>query len=136
MPILTEPLSSASTGAAQISFVNDGKVLVITEKATNKIFTYTVNEWGIPGHALHHICQHYTIWFCCREKWKYFCFRSCWWCSRSKFFHLTVYSNNGIITLVNRPVGARQSAACWVVITNNGKYAYTTNTASNNLYKF
>lgn len=33
-------------------------------------------------------------------------------------------------------VGANQSAACWVVITNNGKYAYTTNTASNNLSSF
>ena len=38
-----------------------------------------------------------------------------------------------MITLADGPVGAGQSAACWVVITNNGKYAYATNTASNNL---
>ena len=42
----TRPLSSATAGAAQISFVNDGSVVVITEKATNKIITYTINEWG------------------------------------------------------------------------------------------
>ena len=45
----TRPLSSAAAGAAQISFVDEGKVVVVTEKATNKIITYTVNEWGIPG---------------------------------------------------------------------------------------
>jgi 6-phosphogluconolactonase (cycloisomerase 2 family) len=38
--------------------------------------------------------------------------------------------------VINGSVGAGQSAACWVVITNNGKYAYTTNTASNNLSTF
>ncbi|MGZ5283967.1 MAG: beta-propeller fold lactonase family protein, partial [Bacteroidia bacterium] len=43
------PLSAASTGPAQVSFVNDGKVLVITEKGSNKILTFTVNESGIPG---------------------------------------------------------------------------------------
>ena len=48
IPNSTKPLSATSTGPAQISFVNYGKVLVITEKATNKIVTYTVNEWGIP----------------------------------------------------------------------------------------
>ena len=35
----TKPLSSSSAGAAQVSFVRNGKVLVITEKATNKIIT-------------------------------------------------------------------------------------------------
>ena len=43
---------------------------------------------------------------------------------------------NGTIALLDGPVGANQSAACWVVITDNGKYAYTTNTASNNLSTF
>ena len=45
-------------------------------------------------------------------------------------------SNNGSISLLTGSVGANQSAACWVVITDNGKYAYTTNTASNNLTNF
>lgn len=38
--------------------------------------------------------------------------------------------------MITGSVGANQSAACWVVITNNGKYAFATNTASNNLSSF
>ena len=32
--------------------------------------------------------------------------------------------------IISASVGTTQSAACWVVITPNGRYAYTTNTAS------
>ena len=50
IPNSSRPLSmAAATGPAQISFVQDGRVLVITEKATNTITTYTINEMGLPG---------------------------------------------------------------------------------------
>ena len=35
--------------------------------------------------------------------------------------------------VVSPSVGTTQSAACWVVVTPNGRYAYTTNTASNTI---
>ena len=37
IPNSIRPLSAANVGPAQIEFVNDGKVLVVTEQATNKI---------------------------------------------------------------------------------------------------
>ena len=43
------PLSSTSASPAQISFTANGKAVVISEKATNKIITYTINNEGIPG---------------------------------------------------------------------------------------
>ncbi|HPG12031.1 MAG TPA: beta-propeller fold lactonase family protein, partial [Chitinophagaceae bacterium] len=45
-------------------------------------------------------------------------------------------SFNGDITLTEGPVGAGQSAACWVVLTGNDQYAYVTNAASNNISSF
>jgi 6-phosphogluconolactonase len=45
----TRPLSAMGANAAEIAFVNNGRVVVITERVTNKIITYTVNEDGIPG---------------------------------------------------------------------------------------
>ena len=45
-------------------------------------------------------------------------------------------NNDGSISLINGPVATTQSAACWVVLTHNGKFAYTTNTASNTLSTF
>ena len=42
----TRPLSAASTGPAQIQFESEGRVLVVTEKATSRVDTYTVDEEG------------------------------------------------------------------------------------------
>ncbi len=133
----TRPLSAASTGPAQISFMNDGKVLVITEKGTNKIITYTVNEWGIPG-AMHSITSSSPTPFGFAETKDKTIFVSEAVGGAPGASVLSSYriNNNGSITLINGSVGAGQSAACWVVITGNGKYAYATNTASNNLTNF
>lgn len=131
------PLSAASTGPAQISFVNDGKVLVITEKGTNKIITYTVNEWGIPG-AIHSITSSSPtpFGFATAENKNVFVSEAVGGAPGASVLSSYRISNNGNITLVTGSVGAGQSAACWVVITGNGKYAYTTNTASNNISNF
>jgi 6-phosphogluconolactonase len=133
----TRPLSASSTGPAQVSFVNDGQVLVITEKATNKIVTYTVNENGIPG-AMHSITSSSPtpFGFATAENRNIFVSEAVGGAPGASVLSSYRIGNNGSITLVDGSVGAGQSAACWVVITNNKKYAYTTNTASNNLTNF
>src|SRR5207302_10339808 len=42
----TLPLSGAMVGPAQVQFSPSGRLLVVTEKMTNKIDTYTVNHDG------------------------------------------------------------------------------------------
>ncbi len=133
----TRPLSSSTAGAAQISLVQNGRVLVVTEKATNKIITYTVNEWGIPG-MMHSIVAANTtpFGFDTGNNGNIFVSEAAGGApgaSTLSSYHVAV---NGAISLVAGPVGANQSAACWVVVTKNGKYAYTTNTASNNISNF
>ncbi len=133
----TRPLSAASTGPAQVSFVNDGKVLVITEKATNKIVTYTVNEYGMPG-VMHTVTSSSPtpFGFAPAEYGNVFVSEAVGGAPGASVLSSYHISYNGAISLINGSVGAGQSAACWVVITKNGKYAYTTNTASNNLSNF
>ena len=133
----TRPLSSASSGAAQVSFVNEGKVLVVTERATNKIITYTVNEWGLPG-IMHSINSSTAtpFGFDAGKNGNIFVSEAAGGAAGASKLSSYHVNNNGSISLLTGSVGANQSAACWVVITNNGKYAYTTNTASNNLSNF
>ena len=38
--------------------------------------------------------------------------------------------DNGALQLISGSIGTKQTAACWVVITKDGRYAYTTNTGS------
>ncbi len=137
IPHSTRPLSAVNAGAAQISFINNGKVLVITEKATNKITTYTVNEWGIPGAMHTHTSAKPTPFgFAVGRHGNIFVSEAVGGAPGASVLTSYNISNNGAITLADGPVGAGQSAACWVVITRNEKYAFTTNTASDNLSTF
>ena len=131
------PLSAASTGPAQVSFVNEGKVLVITEKATNKIITYTVDVNGIPG-SMHSITSSSAtpFGFATGRNGTVFVSEAVGGAPGASVLSSYLIGYNGAITLVDGSVGAGQSAACWVVINNNGKFAYTTNTANNNISTF
>jgi 6-phosphogluconolactonase len=133
----TRPLSSTASGAAELAFVNDGKVLVVTEKATNKIITYTINENGIPG-MMHSITSANAtpFGFDAGKNGNIFVSEAAGGAAGASTLSSYHVSNDGSIALVDGPNAANQSAACWVVITGNGKYAYTTNTASNNLSNY
>ncbi len=43
---------------------------------------------------------------------------------------MTLSDESNNINVISPSVKDNQSAACWVVVTKNGRYAYTTNTAS------
>jgi 6-phosphogluconolactonase len=134
IPGSTRPLSSSAAGAAQISFVNNGSAIVVTEKATNKIITYTINEDGIPG-MMHSItAAHPTPFgFATGTNGNIFVSEAAGGAAGASTMSSYHVSNNGMISLVTGPVPSGQSAACWVVITGDGKFAFATNTAGNNL---
>ncbi|MEO7264353.1 MAG: beta-propeller fold lactonase family protein [Ferruginibacter sp.] len=133
----TRSLSSGSAGPAQVSFVNDGQVLVVTEKATNHITTYTVNGSGLTGTMTVRTSAHPTP-FGFAEGKNGIIYVSEAAGGAAGQSAVTAYrvSNDGMVTLTAGPIMANQSAACWVVTNNNGKYVYATNTASNNISSF
>ncbi len=138
IPNSTRPLSvAAPTGPAQISFVLGGTVLVITEKATNTVTTYTVNSAGIPG-AIHTLASSSPtpFGFATGGAGYVFVSEAVGGAPGASVLSSYLIHADGSITLVDGSVSAGQTAACWVVLTGNGQYAYTTNTGSNNISKF
>ncbi len=132
----TRPLSSATADAAQVSFVNDGNAVAITEKATNKITTYTVNSWGYPG-AMHTLTSaNATPFGFAVGKNNIFVSEAAGGGPGASTVSSYRINHNGSISLVEGPVSASQTAACWVVITDDNKYVYATNTGSNNVSSF
>ncbi|CAN5620020.1 hypothetical protein BH10BAC2_BH10BAC2_45540 [soil metagenome] len=133
----TKPLSAIAAGAAQISFVEEGKVVAITEKATNTITTYTIKNNGTPG-VMHTLASSNPtpFGFAVGRNNIIYVSEAVGGAIGASTLSSYYIAENGTIRLVTGPVGAYQSAACWVVLTNDGKYAYTTNTASNNLSAF
>lgn len=137
IPNSTKPLSSAAAGAAQVSFVRHGRVLVITEKATNKIITYRVNEWGVPTVMNSITAANATPFgFATGSVGNIYVSEAAGGAPGASTVSSYRISLDGSITLIDGPVGAGQSAACWVVLTRDGRYAYATNTASNNISSF
>jgi 6-phosphogluconolactonase len=133
----TKPLSSATAGAAQVSFVRNGKVLVVTEKATNKIITYKVDEWGRPG-AMNSItaASPTPFGFAAGRFGNIYVSEAVGGAPNASNVSSYEVGMNGAITLNQGPVATGQSAACWVVLTGNGRNIYTTNTASNTLSSY
>jgi 6-phosphogluconolactonase len=137
IPNSTRPLSAPNVGPAQVSFVNDGKVLAITEKMSNKITTYTVNSHGMPGMMHTLISANPTPFgFDVGRNGHIFVSEAAGGAPGASTLSSYHISDNGTITLKQGPVAAGQTAACWVVISKNGKYAYATNTGSNNISSF
>ncbi len=121
----TRSLGGAAVQPAQVSFSPDGEVLVVTEKATNAIATYTVGSDGLASAPMLHASSGATP----------FGFA---------FAHRTLVvseagpsaassyrvGGDGSLNLVTGSLGTNQVAACWVATTPNGRFAYTINAGS------
>jgi 6-phosphogluconolactonase len=121
-------LSDKVTDAAQISFSEDGASLVISEKAANKIVSYNVTNSGTPGES-HELssASPTPFGFAVGKQGDVFV-------SEAMQSALSVYRvTDTAISLISGPVLNHQKAACWVVLTKNGQYAYTANASSNTI---
>ncbi len=130
----TRPLSAAVTAPGEIRFRPDGKVLVVTEKATNIIDTYTVGKDGrttgpqvIPSDAE----TPFGFYFSNHNQ----LFISDDFNDAPGAGALSSYlvSDDGSLQLVSSAVPAHESGACWVVASHNGRFAYVANTVSSTI---
>lgn len=133
----TQPLSAATgTAPAQVGFGDDGRTLIVTEKATNKLTTYRVrSDGGIDAPIVTASAGTTPFGFAVDRRGTLLV---------SEAFGgapgASALSSYGFAqpdpakpVVVSPSVGTTQSAACWVVVTPNGRFAYTTNTASNTI---
>ncbi len=133
----SQPLSGKGVDAPQISFTPYGDYVVVTEKATNKIGTFKIkgNGGAMPGK------------FSNSEGKTPFGFD---W-SRNRYMIVSnaaggmagassttsyIINNRGLLRNLNGAVPNYQAAACWVATSKHGRFAYVTNTASNNVSSY
>jgi 6-phosphogluconolactonase len=127
-------LSGTGTGAAQVEFNRDGDLLVVTEKATNRVLTFTVDGDGLLGATKIQASPSPTPFgFAFGRRDQLLISEAVGGAAGAST--LSSYNLNGDASadLVSAAVPSGQSAACWVVITRDGRYAYVSNTASGNL---
>jgi 6-phosphogluconolactonase len=134
----TQPLiGGAAADPAQIGFSSDGSLLLVTEKAGNRIDTYTIDDDGLPSAPINNPSNGMTPFG--------FAFNNSGTLVVSEAFGgapgasaASSYSapDNGILSVVSGSVANSQTAACWVVIPNNGKFAFVSNTGSGTISSY
>jgi 6-phosphogluconolactonase len=132
----TQPLSaSGGTAPAQVAFAEDGRVLVVTEKATNKLATYRVRRDGAIEAPLVTASSGMTPFgFAVDRRGTVLVSEAFGGAAGASALSSYTFAHDSVQPqLVSASVASGQSAACWVVVTPNGRYAYTTNTGSGNI---
>jgi len=123
----TRPLNSSAAAAGQVGFSPDGGLLVVTERATQTIDTYVV---GADGRASGPLAQHSSgrtpFGFAFGKRGQLFVSEAAGVPGGSSASSYTT-SADGSLGLVSGSVSTHQGAACWLVVTNDGRYAYTAN---------
>jgi 6-phosphogluconolactonase len=129
----TRPLSAVNTDPAQINFSRDGNVLVVTEKATSVIDTFTVNDDGlIDEHQQFASVGQTPFGFAFRRDALIIseAFGGAVNASAVSSYGL---ADDGSLQVISSSVPTTETAACWVVVTRNGHFAYVSNTGSGTL---
>ncbi|MEP7382345.1 MAG: beta-propeller fold lactonase family protein [Gemmatimonadota bacterium] len=126
----TLPLSSSASGPAQIAFSPNGRVLVVTEKATNSLSVYRVAANGsatgptvVPsnGATPFGFAFHGPVLVVSEA------FGGAADASAASSYELHA---NGSLETITASAPTTETAACWVAFSIDGRFAYTANTGS------
>ena len=133
LPDGVRSLSGPATGPAQISFSPNGESLVVTEKDTGLIDLYAVEEDGVVSEAIQVPSKGETPFGFSFTRQALLIVSEAFG-GRDGESALSSYGlDQADVELISGSVPDHQTAACWVAVTRNGRYAYTTNTGSGSI---
>ena len=133
LPGSTRPLSTAAPDPAQVEFSPNGRHLVVTEKATNQIVTYKVRHGYAGGPNVEASAGQTPFGFGFDRRGRLIVSEAFGGSPDASALSSYSLARNGSITAISASVKTTETAACWIVVTKNGRYTYTTNTGSNSI---
>lgn len=130
----TRALSGIGTDPAQAAFSPDGNHVVVTEKATNRILVYPVDEDGLLGpFTIYNSPTPTPFGFAFGKRDQFFVSEAAGGAPDASTVSAYQLAANGTASLVDPSVPTTETAACWVVVTANGRFAYVSNTGSGSI---
>ena len=130
----TRPLSGNATGPAQVSFDPEGEVLVVTEKNTNLIDTYQVDRGsGLASGPSPQASSGATPFGFAFDRRGHLIVSEAFGGAPGLSAVSSYEVDAGVIDPITPSAGTTQTAACWIVVTRNGRFTYTSNTGSGSI---
>ena len=125
-----EPLSQAGAGPAQIGFSPNGQHLVVTEKATNRVTFYAIDNGGAAGPPDWRDSAGATPYGFAFSRNGTLVVSEAFGGATDASAASSYRFGHGQLNLLDGSVATTETAACWTVVTRDGRFAYVTNTGS------
>ena len=127
----SRPLSGTGVGPAQVGFDPSGRWLVVTEKNTNRIDVYAVGNDGYASAPVVNPSAGQTPFgFAFNQHGVLIVSEAFGGAADASAVSSYTIGSGGALDVVSASVPTTETAACWVAVTNNGKFAYAANTGS------
>ena len=128
IPASTRELSSADADPAQVSFTTDGTVLIVTERGTDTISSYLIDERGnAQGPATIKSSGQTPYGFGLTADGSLIVSEAFGGATGEAATSSYTVSATGELTMVSGSVGDTRSEVCWVVLSKDDRFAYVTN---------
>ena len=126
-----QALSTTETGAAEVKFTHDGDALIVTEMATNTIDTFDVSDEGVAGAATFTRSVGVVPYGFDIDR------RDHVVVSEAATGSVSSYRfDDGALSVTTGALADTQGAPCWLVISTDDRFAYTTNAASGTISSY
>lgn len=126
--VTNTPLPEASD-PAQVGFTPDGSGIVVTNRGTDSITLYPVDDSGGLGQPIENPSSGPTPYGFAFGNNGTLVVTEAFGAQKGKAAASSYVLSSGSIRPVSRSVGNGRSEICWAVVTNDGRYAFTTNFA-------
>lgn len=139
LPGATYGLSADNTGPADIAFTRNGRNLVVTEKATSLIDTFQVGADGLVSSMKTFQSPVPTPFgFATGRRDRIVVTEANGGAATPGGSSVSSYqvTDNGNLQIISQSVPTHQTAACWVILSGDERFAYTANTPDDSLSSF
>ena len=128
------PLSGAGVGPAQIGFGRGGDVLAVAEKGSNMITTYLIGSDGLPSAPIANPSAGQTPFgFEFDHRGRLVVSEAFGGAADASATSLYEVGRDGSLSVLAASVPTTETAACWIIISQDGRFAYTTNAGSGSI---
>ncbi len=129
----TQPLSEANSGAVEVAFTPDGDELVVAEKVANVIETFALDRRGRARPAVSHPSSGDTPFgFDFGRNGELIISEAFGGVAGAAAVSSYAFARGGLQP-VSASVPDHQSAACWLAVGEDGRFAFTANAGSGNV---